>query len=1149
MSGPGEVGRLSAALTLDGAEAFQRRLAQVGQTFTETSQKGSAFGRAGEQAFRVAAGATTALTVAAAGYLTILTKTGVAYNSLQQNSRAALSVLLGGTEQANAQMDKLDAFARNSPFAKSVFIQAQQQLLGFGVEAAKVIPTLDAIQQTVASFGGNAEQISAITDVLARLQSQGRLSGEALERLGYYGVDAARIIGEKMGLTAAEIKEMASKPGGIPVEQIWDPLVQGLQDNFGGAADKVKEQWSGAVDRIMAANRDLGAHIAEPFVSQQGGGMAVTWGNQVADVLRAIEKQAVPVMGILTQRGMPFFAEVTKDLDGLQQRISRWDASKLDVSLDKLAGHAPALGALAGAVLAVGAQVGPLGRMFSVLGISANPVVAAFIGLAAASPEVRASLKGVLDVGKPLVPVATDLARVLSGQLTSALPLVASGVDLLAGVLRIAVDLLRAVPTPVLAGVTAFLALQKVTGGLDLSVANRGLKSFMESIKDSEAIRAYNAGLTPTSALLAGVSSTSSAAKAGVIGLGDAMKTAFLSNPIGIALTVVSTAIGLWAMANANAQQKVEEHRARVADLKGTLNETTGALTNATRSTIANGIAGEDMAKKLELAKVSGDAFVDAAIEGGAAAAYFQKSLSDSAKEALSSAGKTDSLRQTADALGVSYDELVNHMIGVKDISNDVAKAHAGQGDEAGKLLYRLTTVTDENQKLIGSQRDVNEAYREYREAVEDAQAENERYREAMRQVAASMDEAGRSNQRFNDALAVARDITQDAETRVRALKQALDELKGGAISAEEAQKRLSETNLSLAEGLAQTNEEGTKLWQGALDGAGNIDISTRSGLAFADAMSRSRDAMLDAARAASDQALATGDVAGAVDAAKAAGDQYIATLQQTMADADLTQAQIDALIGKYLDVPSVVATLLTTNGTIDEVDQQLLSLASQIESVPDRTITIDDPESPELMQRMKDLGLTVEKIPGTKQIRVTQTGADTVAAVLNELTKPRTVQINFQQGTGLNPSAAANRADGGIDGPNGRQFFNGGFASGIYAGVMGGIPKMGADGSLHFFAEKHLGVDWETYISSRASKARNASLLMETAQRIGFPVIPVAALRGIRGFADGGTATRSASTLPDASRGPITIPVYGHRGMDVDDLAEAVWQKIEGRL
>src|SRR5690606_34818095 len=98
-------------------------------------------------------------------------KTGVEYNTLQQTSRAALTTLLGGAEAASAQMDKLDAFARTSPFAKTTFITAQQQMLAFGIEAQKVVPYLDAIGEAVAAAGGSNQQLGEIAFIMAQISS------------------------------------------------------------------------------------------------------------------------------------------------------------------------------------------------------------------------------------------------------------------------------------------------------------------------------------------------------------------------------------------------------------------------------------------------------------------------------------------------------------------------------------------------------------------------------------------------------------------------------------------------------------------------------------------------------------------------------------------------------------------------------------------------------------------------------------------------------------------------------------------------------------------------------------------------------------------------------------------------------------------
>ncbi|MEJ6490700.1 tape measure protein [Leucobacter sp. USCH14] len=1132
-----EVGRLSAALTLDGANEFQRKLADVGRTFTDTANKGTAFGRLGEAAVRQAAGATTALTAAGGAYLTILAKTGGAYNSLQQNSRAALGVLLGGTEAANAQMDKLDAFARNSPFSKSLFIDAQQQMLGFGIETQKVIPYLDAIQNAVAATGGNSNKISELSTIFSQIQSSAKITAGDLREFGNRGVDAASMIGEQMGKTAAEIREDVSK-GAIDAQTALDALAKGMEQTYGGTTERVKEQWTGAVDRVKAANRDIGAIIAEPFIAKNGGGMAVEWGNQVADVLRAVEKQAGPVMDIFMTRGGGLFAGIYEGLDRAQQSIERFNPDQLNVGLDKLAGHAPAIAATTGALLALGGQVGPLGRLFGGLGLTINPVVGAFAGLLATSPEVRDAFGDVLEAGAPLVDVAGELVQILSGGLTTVLPVVADGISLVAGVAGPLIDLVSQIPAPVLLGVGAFVAMHRAACPLQgtLSGVADGLRGL--------AARGAGVAVAEAAGGIGNLGSASDIAKGGVLKLGDAMKTAFLSNPIGIALTVVSAAVGLWAAANAEAQQKIEDHKSRVAELKETLDGTTGALTEATR-------------------------------------AQSDKQLADT------------NAAELAKEIGVSYEDMKDAVLGNEDAYKRVTSAvdaYSATMTTGNEQADTWNATFMDGQKKV---RDFNEILEAHRSSIEDAQAAKREAIQAEQEHNAAMSDSERATQRMNDALSVARDTTQDTTTRVNALKQALDELKGGQLSAEEAAKALSRANLDLAEGLAQTDEAGTKLWQSMLDGAGSIDLSTRQGLDFADAMGRSRDAMLDASLAAFDQANANGDLAGATSAAQKAGEDYVATLQQTMRDAGLTEEQIAGLTEKYLDVPATVATVLNSEG-FTEVEAQIVDILNQLTALPEgTTITVENPGGQETIDKLRELGYAVEENPDTKEITITALGADAAKQQLEDLagtTVPEKVfQVDAETGNALaeidgvqrvridgktayvygnNADAqqkieevlnnsipakwavitgedsdfwtkwawikaqaaiqksveiitrhvsvgSANDFAGGMYGPGGQHFAAGGFASGIYRGVMGGIPKLGVDGRQHIFAEKELGVPWETYISGNpAYRDRNIALLLETARRLSFPVIPMSRLAAVpqaRNFAAGGTVEAAA--------------------------------------
>lgn len=226
-------------------------------------------------------------------------KTGIEYNTLQQTSRAALTSLLGSARAANDQMDKLDAFAKKSPFSKSTFIQAQQQMLAFGIETRKVIPYLDAVQNAVAAAGGSNADIEGIVATMSKVQSSAKITAEDLNELGNRGVNAAELIGSQMGMTGAQIRDAISN-GSLDATQALDALAAGMSERFAGAADNVKNTFAGATDRVKAAWRDFASELATPLVNPEGGGALVDFLNGVADAMRNFSKLPEPVKNAVT---------------------------------------------------------------------------------------------------------------------------------------------------------------------------------------------------------------------------------------------------------------------------------------------------------------------------------------------------------------------------------------------------------------------------------------------------------------------------------------------------------------------------------------------------------------------------------------------------------------------------------------------------------------------------------------------------------------------------------------------------------------------------------------------------------------------------------------------------------------------------------
>lgn len=245
-------------------------------------------------AFNTVGVAAVAVGTAIVGIGVAALNTGISYNTLQQTSRAALETLLGSAEAANAQMDKLDEFARTSPFAKSVFIEAQQQLLGFGTAAEDVVPILDAIQNAVAATGGSNQDIAELTRIIAQLEGGVRLSAETFNQFGARGIDAAQLIGDAMGKTGAEIRESVTA-GTLDADDAIRALTEGMAARFDGAAEGVKDTFEGAMDRVKAAWRDFASDLATPLVDPNGGGALIDLLNWAADAMRAFEALPEPV--------------------------------------------------------------------------------------------------------------------------------------------------------------------------------------------------------------------------------------------------------------------------------------------------------------------------------------------------------------------------------------------------------------------------------------------------------------------------------------------------------------------------------------------------------------------------------------------------------------------------------------------------------------------------------------------------------------------------------------------------------------------------------------------------------------------------------------------------------------------------------------
>lgn len=454
-------------LRRDSAEA-SKNIGSIGSAAADAGRQSRAMETLGSAA-RGVGQTLAAVGTVAAGSMAALTAhtiaTGLSYNTLEQSTRAALTTLLGGAEAATEQMDKLREFVRTALFPREVFITGQQQLLAFGTAAQDVIPILDAVQNAVAATGGSATIFTQVVEILAEIQSTGKITAGVLAELGRRGINAAELIGQAMGKTENEIRESITS-GALDGREALELLVTAMENRFAGAAALISNTWTGALGLVTAGLRDIGSALAEPLIDPAGGGAAIAWAQSLAEVLYALERQIRDVVAEFRGSADPAFERWGDLLLDLAEQI---DDFQFDLGglIDSVRDGAPAFAALGAGISAAGgaALLKGVPGMAGLAG-AISPVGAAIVAAAAASPELRAALVDLLEAVAPLVPALAEGTVALATGLSSGLGTAAAALEAVVPLVELAVDAFQLLPDGVQSATLALGAFALAAGRL-----------------------------------------------------------------------------------------------------------------------------------------------------------------------------------------------------------------------------------------------------------------------------------------------------------------------------------------------------------------------------------------------------------------------------------------------------------------------------------------------------------------------------------------------------------------------------------------------------------------------------------------------------------------------------------------------------------
>lgn len=1159
-----DLGTLIAKITVDdkgftaGMDAATRRT----QRFTSDVQTQGgvvdrvfhSLGRSAKASLQVAATAAAATTVGVAALGKNTLSTGLAYNAMQQNANAALKTMLGSQKAVNEQMEKLGKLAQNSPFSKATFISAQQQLIAFGVEVEKVIPLLDAMQNAVAASGGGSQQLADLAFVVAQIKAAGKITGQDLIQLGQRGINAAEIIGKAFGKSSAEVKAMISK-NQIDADQAIDALTKGMMEKFGGATDAIKKQWSGAADRIKAANRDIGADLGKMFIDPAGGGRAVEWGNKLADVLRTFQKRLREAQGDIEDFLGPAFKNISKGLDAANNALKKFDAARAGAQLEKLTSYTPLIGGTTAALMAFALQPIPvIGQLASAMG----PLTVGVAALIAASPELRkaggafgeafkpgekilaSTTKQLADLAiqliKDLSPALEEGAKGLGTFLTNISPLapaLVSVLSALAPVVTAGAELASAfanLPTPVLAAVVALAALHGPLAPLVSKMTDLGDTS-------KRVVSALVADLQA-------MGTTGAATVKSFTAAGPSLKnTLTIFDRVGASLRNETTP----GLISASRELKAFEPAAGLASnslgafSKASVNAGTGVFKLSTLAKSAGSALGGAFAAILSPANLALGAV---ALLAGAFAAYSQKQAEvnqrvEEYKETLDrttaavSAHTREVIRSKAETDGA-----LSAYVALGGAAEDYIRAVSGEGEAMERVNKTLEAKREAAAKVETAYMDGTNAVSAY------AYAQN-KLDPNVEKVTASLQQQSEELQRAQDET---RKNTSEAERAVEAERQrqqAIDKATDAMRAQNAAQGSLVDAQLRSADATDRLNKAIEEHGKITVDAYGKVNVLDRSNRWFIDGMRTKIQAIQDEARAFE-------KTSHTQEEAKAKADEWAHSLQEMAEKAGVPKEAVDELVKTLGGIPEVKQMTFTAD---TEAGKKAVEDFINEVSKKNGTLTLDARNDPAVEQLAHTLGLveaskgvfaidannepaTAKLLAGIAQVN-TSTGVMTIDANNNRFQQVLTASKNQGDNTSAVMSIYANDyasakaeqaqryinslssyidvyymkhnespqllpdhfADGGIRPP----------VFGFANGTENHLAQIAPAGAMRLWAEPETG--GEAYIPlSRMKRRRSERILAEVASRFGGTYLPGRVSQHANGSATEGQAERNST-------------------------------------
>ncbi|KPI15657.1 phage tail tape measure protein, TP901 family [Actinobacteria bacterium OK074] len=465
---------------------------------------------------------------------------------------------------------------------------------------------------------------------------------------------------------------------------------------------------------------------------------------------------------------------------------------------------------------------------------------------------------------------------------------------------------------------------------------------------------AFRDARQPTAGFTGTLNGVARAAGAGVRGALSGL-VGFLGGPWGAAMVVATFGLGLLAAQQQKAARAAAEHQQRISSLTDALRESGGVIDDNVR-------------------RAAAETLLDTRIRDG-----------------------KEKLVDVVERAGISMADLTD--------------SYLGQGRSLDDLEDKLNATAEANVRWIatkgGSGKMYTDTGRQAKQAAEALAGLKGEMAESVKNAERLASATGRTTSgtsaydRLKTAVGELADTTADADTRTRALKDALDLLSGGSISLQAAEARVNSAVLDVNEALENGIEKADGFGKALLTSSGTLNTTTHNGQQLYQSLTSLSDAAADASVSAYALAQQNGkSLPDSLAAARTQMEKARAAAVDAAQGYGLTRKQAEAVADSLGLLPSKVSLLLEAEG-MDSTLADLLAVQAELDRFPKKTTLRVDSLSEQAQKDLKQLGFRVETVAGTRQIKITvptKSARDELQLLIGKLADTpdeKTVQAN----------------------------------------------------------------------------------------------------------------------------------------------------------